>query len=314
MFSTRTIRHVIVAVAAAGAMTASAAGARTVGQVIDDSRITTEVKGKLVADKVSNLTRITVKTEDGIVYLSGDVDTPERRDRATQSALDVKGVKQVVNNVRVTGTSGSSPSATAAPSPAPPPAPPAPAGATSSGIPQGSALPSPPVDATGTVASVDPGNGTITLEDGRVLRATVGTAVWTGTTIQSLQPGTRVFLRGAQPVDFREAIMPRASWRMGTVSRVDTARNLIILTDGTTIRVSPSTTFQVWARRLTLADLEPGSEIVIRTPLSPASGPAEARGSTTESAQIGGAAPREDLPYPTIDASEVREVWAPSMR
>ena len=49
--------------------------ARSVGQVIDDTVVTTEVKAKLTAEKLSNLTKIEVKTEDGIVTLNGVVDT-----------------------------------------------------------------------------------------------------------------------------------------------------------------------------------------------------------------------------------------------
>src|SRR5438477_11843528 len=57
---------VIVAVAHA-----SPAAALSVGQVIDDTVITTEVKAKLSAEKISNLTKIEVKTEQGIVTLNG---------------------------------------------------------------------------------------------------------------------------------------------------------------------------------------------------------------------------------------------------
>ena len=44
-----------------------------VGQVIDDTVLTTEVKAKLSAEKLSNLTKIEVKTDQGIVTLNGTV-------------------------------------------------------------------------------------------------------------------------------------------------------------------------------------------------------------------------------------------------
>src|SRR4051794_14946461 len=79
----------------------SPVAARSVGQVIDDTVITTEVKAKLTADKLSNMTKVEVKTVDGIVTLNGTVDTPERRARAAQIAGSVDGVKGVLNNVHV---------------------------------------------------------------------------------------------------------------------------------------------------------------------------------------------------------------------
>src|SRR6185295_17203003 len=77
--------------------------ARSVGQVIDDASIAASVKTKLVADAVSNLTKVSVKVNDGVVTLSGDVDTPLRRDRAVQIAAAVEGVRTVVDDIRVTG-------------------------------------------------------------------------------------------------------------------------------------------------------------------------------------------------------------------
>ena len=76
----------------------------TLGQNIDDTNITATVKAKLVADKVSNLTRVEVNTTRGVVYLTGIVDTDAQRRRAEQIASQVGGVKSLVNNLQV-GTS-----------------------------------------------------------------------------------------------------------------------------------------------------------------------------------------------------------------
>ena len=54
---------------------------RTFGQIIDDATIVASVKAKLAADRLSNLWEIDVKATEGVVTLSGTVDTPERRDR-----------------------------------------------------------------------------------------------------------------------------------------------------------------------------------------------------------------------------------------
>src|SRR6267142_2204861 len=133
------------------------AHARTVGEFIDDTRISAEVTTKLTAESPSNFLKIDVRTESGIVTLSGTVDSYEKRSRAAQIAGGVNVVKGLVNNVRVAGaaTPPSSGAGTSSTSPA-----------------------TPSVDATGTVASVDPSSGTITLSDGRVLRATDRTAVY----------------------------------------------------------------------------------------------------------------------------------------
>jgi hypothetical protein len=76
---------------------------KTAGQNIDDGGITAAVKAKLVADKVSNLTRVNVDTTNGTVYLNGAVEDPATKARAEQLAWQAKGVKAVVNNLQVTG-------------------------------------------------------------------------------------------------------------------------------------------------------------------------------------------------------------------
>ena len=68
---------------------------------VDDAAITASVKTKLVADKASNLTRIDVDTNRGTVYLTGSVDTTERKKRAERLAWRAAGVKGVVDNLQV---------------------------------------------------------------------------------------------------------------------------------------------------------------------------------------------------------------------
>ena len=80
---------------------ACARSGKTAGQTIDDAKITTTVKAKLTADKPSNLTRVSVETNNGVVSLNGSVDTPEQKARAAQLAAGANGVKQVVNNLQV---------------------------------------------------------------------------------------------------------------------------------------------------------------------------------------------------------------------
>jgi hyperosmotically inducible periplasmic protein len=73
----------------------------SVGQNIDDATITTQVKGKLTAEKASNLTRVSVATANGRVSLTGVVPTEADRARAEQLAREVKGVQGVANNLQI---------------------------------------------------------------------------------------------------------------------------------------------------------------------------------------------------------------------
>ena len=74
---------------------------KSAGTNVDDATITAAVKSKLVADKVSNLTRVDVDTNNGTVYLNGTVDSAEQKSRAEQLAWQAQGVKSVINNLQV---------------------------------------------------------------------------------------------------------------------------------------------------------------------------------------------------------------------
>jgi osmotically-inducible protein OsmY len=76
---------------------------KTAGRNVDDANLTASVKATLVADKVTNLTRVDVDTDNGVVYLNGSVESVQQRNRVEQLARRVDGVKTVVNNLQVTG-------------------------------------------------------------------------------------------------------------------------------------------------------------------------------------------------------------------
>jgi hyperosmotically inducible periplasmic protein len=73
----------------------------TAGQNIDDGTLTTYVKSALAGEKLNTLTRVGVETNNGVVYLTGEVETAAEKSRAGTVASQVKGVKQVVNNLQV---------------------------------------------------------------------------------------------------------------------------------------------------------------------------------------------------------------------
>jgi hypothetical protein len=268
------IGMVVLAVVAASAPTASAQS-RTVGQVIDDASITTEIKAKLTAERFANLTQIGVTTRNRIVTLTGSVDSLERQTQAAQIAGSVKGVRGVVNNILV-------------------------AGAPVTPVPPTASVPGPAlVEVTGVIAQVDPATSTVVLQDGRVLRVTSQTLVYQPTTIDALRPGTQVIVRGAAPAVVQPGASPE--WRMGTVRSVDRAASELVLTDGTIVRVPPSVNIRRGEDRLTLEQVVPGSEVVIR-PITP---------SPTGSAE-GNALPGPARTPAVIDAAEVNVVWIPS--
>ena len=74
---------------------------KTAGENIDDATITASVKTKLVAEKAANLTRVNVDTNNGVVSLTGVVETPEQKTRAENLAREVAGVRRVTNNLQI---------------------------------------------------------------------------------------------------------------------------------------------------------------------------------------------------------------------
>jgi len=89
---------VLVVVLGLGAGCRSTTG-ESLGQNVDDTNITTQVKTKLMGEKASNLTRVGVKTVNGNVLLTGTVPTAEDRARAEEIARRVSGAQQVTNNL-----------------------------------------------------------------------------------------------------------------------------------------------------------------------------------------------------------------------
>lgn len=74
---------------------------QTAGEIVDDSYITSSVKTQLAADKVGTLTRVEVETNNGVVYLTGQVQSADQKSHIGSVVSQVKGVKKVVNNLQV---------------------------------------------------------------------------------------------------------------------------------------------------------------------------------------------------------------------
>lgn len=69
--------------------------AGTTGEAIDDALITTKIKSSFVADATVSAFDINVDTSQGVVKLTGVVNSDQERQRAIQIAHDTEGVKQV---------------------------------------------------------------------------------------------------------------------------------------------------------------------------------------------------------------------------
>ena len=76
-------------------------GQVSVGAYIDDTAITTQVKGRFVDNKNVDASSISVETLNGTVMLSGFAKSATERTTAEGIARDVKGVKAVKNSIVV---------------------------------------------------------------------------------------------------------------------------------------------------------------------------------------------------------------------
>ena len=106
MFARTTLTTLIVLSSAAAAVTvlpgcAVSRGQSTVGEYIDDTTITTQVKARMVDNKAVDAAAISVETLDGTVMLSGFAKSNTERATAEDIARGVKGVKTVKNQIVV---------------------------------------------------------------------------------------------------------------------------------------------------------------------------------------------------------------------
>ncbi len=65
-----------------------------------DAATTSEIKAKLLADDIVPSRKVKVETTDGVVQLSGTVDSQAQIDRAESIAKAIDGVKSVKNDLK----------------------------------------------------------------------------------------------------------------------------------------------------------------------------------------------------------------------
>ncbi len=78
-------------------------GAAKTGDYLDDTAITAKIKAEILGDPLLKVLQIHVTTTDGVVRLSGEVDSPQSIERATALAARVNQVKSVTSELVVKG-------------------------------------------------------------------------------------------------------------------------------------------------------------------------------------------------------------------
>jgi len=76
-------------------------GFRSTGTYIDDKAISTKVEAKLAQDSITQAIQVEVETYQGVVQLSGFVDSAQKIERAEEIARNVPGVKDVKNDLQL---------------------------------------------------------------------------------------------------------------------------------------------------------------------------------------------------------------------
>lgn len=96
-----------VATTAATSTAVAAAQERSIGTAVDDNIIYAEIKGRYLKKDIDNLlVGVGVEVIEGVVHLTGKVKQPETAIDAVNIAWQVNGVREVVNEIQVTDTSG----------------------------------------------------------------------------------------------------------------------------------------------------------------------------------------------------------------
>jgi osmotically-inducible protein OsmY len=72
---------------------------------VNDAAIVTKIKDRFIQSNFSLVTAADVTVNDGSVLMTGKVKTPEEKVQATRIAWEIKGVREVVNELQVTDTS-----------------------------------------------------------------------------------------------------------------------------------------------------------------------------------------------------------------
>ena len=71
---------------------------------VSDTQILAKMKDRFIQTNFSLLTSVDVSVNDGSVLMTGKVKTPEDKVQATRTAWEIRGVREVVNELQVSDT------------------------------------------------------------------------------------------------------------------------------------------------------------------------------------------------------------------
>jgi osmotically-inducible protein OsmY len=97
MLQEHEIRKILAVILLGTALTSCAMfeGRETAGEYVDDATITTRIKADILGDPALKVLQINVETMQGVVQLSGFVDSAQSEQRAVSIARHEKGVTSV---------------------------------------------------------------------------------------------------------------------------------------------------------------------------------------------------------------------------
>lgn len=92
---------VVAAAGAAGAVGLTAAQDKTFGEAVDDATLSNQIKAKLLSESSEAFGEVDVEVSNGLVLLTGRVNTPEDRVKAEGIAWSPVLTKDVANEIRI---------------------------------------------------------------------------------------------------------------------------------------------------------------------------------------------------------------------
>jgi len=96
----------VAVVGAAGAVGLAAAKDKSLGESVDDTTTSGEIKAKLLSESFNRFAEVDVEVNDGLVLLSGRVDAPTDRVEAEGIAWTAVGALDVANEIKIEPAGG----------------------------------------------------------------------------------------------------------------------------------------------------------------------------------------------------------------
>jgi hypothetical protein len=133
-------------------------------------------------------------------------------------------------------------------------------------------------DVTGTVVRVDPGANVVVMEDGRMYQVMGDSLVFIDnqpTRVTTLRPGSKIVLRSAQPVTYRDGqyvvVQPGPGGTVvatppysGTVVRIDEGQRVLVFDDGRMWQTAGDSIVLVEGKPRIIGTVQPGTRVTVQ--------------------------------------------------